>query len=442
MTNQNVAFPRRSRWRKWVVLSLGTLVLLLGLLWYFVMRQSSLGVVQVPGGEVRLVRAVEGRLLYRESDPIPMWARGYIPGVNRLAKPRFPVSIDSHEMSPGDRGPWLVFSIESAAWPMIPPSLFFDRIEIESAGYVHHGTPTMSSGQVAVFHTISIPRRDPHLKMQLFPQAGNPISMTVDNPFYRTDFPVWIPGPMPARATRGPFTVELTHLYIAEDGGAYPVLNCTCTDPTLEPCQVYATLEDPTGNRGPFVSPWESAWKVIVHLSVPNTAASPLNQRFPLGKIQLPPADTVVAWPKSVKEGDLVFQTRAIVGPGTYEQIDGKWQVVTGPTAGNAMGRVQGPAILCDFFRHGRFNSTVQVKSRNGVLAALPSGFRSQMPSKSRLSTVVVEHSSLALHDFSPGDEIELELTRSRSEQFEFMIAPPEKSRQLHVPNPPHLPGD
>ena len=348
-------------------------------------------------------------------------------------------------MMPGDRGPWLVFSVESATWPMIPPSLRFDRIEIESAGHVHRGSPLMSFGQILAFRTDSIPRRDPQLKMQLFPTQGNPVSMTVDNPFYRTEFPEWTPGPMPARATRGPFSVELTDIVIANEGGNYPVVNCTCTDPTLEPCHVFANLEDATGNRGPFVSPTESVWKVVAQLGVPVTATSPLNKRFPLGKIQIPPANTLVIWPKSVQDEDLVFQSQAIAGPGTYEMDHGKWKVVNAPKSGNSNGRVRGPAILCDYSRHNYLpgnSETILVQSRNGVRSASCSSYRSRMLSRSKLSTDVTAFSTLDLSEFSPGDEIELAIIRSRTEQFEFLVAPPDKSKSLPFPSYLPLPGD
>jgi hypothetical protein len=43
------------------------------------------------------------------------------------------------------------------------------------------------------------------------------------------------------------------------------------------------------------------------------------------------------------------------------------------------------------------------------------------------------------LREFSPGDELEVELIRSKPERFEFLVSPPEKVRQLHLPR---IPGD
>lgn len=436
--------PVRPRRKRNVLVAVTVACVAICLTGYYFLREPCLARLEVGNQQLRLVKIVEGRLQHRDHDLIPSWVRSNIPVVNRWVAFRFPTDIDSKEQWHTDQGVWFVFEVDQSPGTPLCSFIGYNELEIESGGSLYKGQSWggwVGHGQVLVYRADSVPRRDRTLRIQLKSSTGEPLAMTVDNPLYREEFPEWTAGPMPFQASRGPFTVELTDIVRGTDGGAYPIVKVTCRDPTLEPCQVFANLEDATGNRGPFVSPFETTWKVVASVHIPVTAQSPLNRRFPLGKVQVPPANTVVPWPITFEDGDVNLQIRHIVGPGHYEQINGQWIVVdpTQPRKALSLGRVVGPAVLCDYF-HGIVQVKIVVKSSGEVRVASMTGESRSLTSGTKKTEE--GRSIIELHDDSPGDEIELELIRSRPEVFEFLVTPPEALKTMLLPQLPQMPGD
>jgi hypothetical protein len=339
----------RSGRRKYLLL-LGLLipVIVLGGYWYFYIRLPCLAEFRAGGMRMTLVKIVEGRLIHRWTDPVPNWVRKNVPAVNRVFPLRVTGDFDSADWAHYPlESHWFVFRLECSPNYMPPlANMLFQKMELESDGHIYPGKESLLMGEFYAYHSEAVPRRSRKLNIRLTELNGNLIKISVDNPFYKEQFPEWTPGPFPAKETRGPFTVELNDFAYGQDGGVHPLVTCQCSDPSLEPCSVDVTIEDATGNRGPFVSPYEKTWNVVATLNVSKTAQSPLNQRFPIGNITVPAANTVVPWTKSAKAGEVSLPIRAIVGPGTYELVRGTWQVAVGKDPNS---QVKGPAILMDY---------------------------------------------------------------------------------------------
>lgn len=407
---------RSGPWKYKLLLSLAIAMFALGLYWYLYIRLPCLAEFRAGGIRMTLVKVVEGPLHMQVSDPLPRWVRTQIPSISRIIPMRLPVDISSDEVGPRESN-WFVFHMDVAP-NTFPPmaNQLFKGIEFEADGHVCPGTDLWGTGEFIVYRSDSVPRRSRKLTVRLEELNGKLIEFTIDNPFFREHFPEWTPGPMPAQATRGPFTVELTDFECRTGQGVFPLVKCECSDPSLQPCFVHATLEDATGNRGPFISPNEKAWKVVANLSVPVTAKSPLNERIPIAKITIPPANTVVLWNPTDNQGVVNLPIRAVAGPGDYQLVKGKWQV---GIAKDADARVQGPALLCDFGAM-RVAGVLQIKSLQGDSRSLGKAIK---------STQFESRTTYDLRNYSPGDQVEIELNRSSTERFEFIVAPPEKTR-------------
>lgn len=414
--------PRPRSKKRLILLWIVAPAITIGLVWYFYIRSPVLAEFKVGGFQIQLVKVHKGRLRYHESDPVPRWVRKYAPWVNRVVPPRFPIDFDSAESTHQDGGIWFVFRIEMPP-NTLPPvaSALIREMEFDEGEHIHKCSSCHHHWQVFIYQADSVPRRTRKLPIRLIEPNGNPIEISIDNPFYREQFTEWTPGPMPAKIIRGPFTVELNDIVQEQGGGFRPITNCSCSDPRLNPCSVTATLEDATGNRGPWISPYEPAWKVVADLRVPIAAPSPLNQRFPVGKIQVPPATTVVPCNLSVKYGKLNLHIRAIVGAGTYELVNGRWKVAVGKKSN---GHVSGPAILCDYFTYPH-DMTITAHSPKGDQTLL---------SYSSKSSEFESRSALGLNGYAVGDELEIELTRSKAVRFEFNVAPPKHVNHFWIP--------
>ncbi len=322
--------PRLRPKRRLILLGIVAPAVVMGLVWYFYIRSPVLAEFHVGGFQIQLVKVHEGRLRYHEVDAVPRWVRKNVSWVNRVIPARFPIDFDSVETTPENKGVWFVFRVIMPP-NTLPPvaSALIREIEFDDGEHIHKGVTCHHQWQTLIYRADSVPRRNRQLLIRVIDLKGNPIEITIDNPFYREQFPKWTPGPMPAKITRGPFTVELIDIVQMQGGSFYPTTSCSCSDPRLNPCEVTTTLEDATGNRGPWLLPTEAAWKVVVDLHIPVAAPSPLNQRIPVGKIQMPPKNTVVPWDRRVQDGEFNLHIRAIAGAGTYELLNGRWKVAT-----------------------------------------------------------------------------------------------------------------
>lgn len=185
---------------------------------------------------------------------------------------------------------------------------------VDKSGFVYernssYCTYTEPGRHVVGFTLSSFPRREEKFDVQIFGEGDAPVAQfLVKNPLPRS-FPSWQSQPLPQTATNGLVTLTLRGLKTRPDR-RYPNVSCDyrvqSADPAWEHAKArYSTFEDPTGNRGSWLSPSEPVWRVktdvyrmrqqdfaanetirVQNIPVPREGAhSPINVREELGGV-------------------------------------------------------------------------------------------------------------------------------------------------------------
>ncbi|QDT53302.1 hypothetical protein Pan44_13180 [Caulifigura coniformis] len=254
--------------------------------------------IQESARRVRLLRLGEGPLRYAAKDPRPEFVRRISPTfVRRIPRDRevdvggmMPVGIfDRFRMDEVPAAHLLLRAVDSNGDYVVDSTLGRKQIElIDSKGFSFLSNKVDSGrrrGGLELERWTCVPRRDEELRIGLFDRNPGvaPIEMTIRNPFFKTDTPVWMGSPLPQSQYMEGTKVTL-------EGLSFGVLGLQARvraeGLAWKSSDVSNWFEDATGNRGLWLSPDEPAWKVHVRIR-PFTSASVQEGAM----VQLPPIE-------------------------------------------------------------------------------------------------------------------------------------------------------
>ncbi len=265
-----------SRRRKlFLVIAAACLAMYVGLSMLF--RQTLLDEgVEIGGGwRTRFVTADMGQIKYTSDSTAKAFIRSYVPRqVQSILRMKEAFQV-TH--SRGDKSQLLVLFQEWCPQnhAPFPENQYRHSMEfIESSGFVfrypysgRYSLSTQSHGLGVISDYSAFPRRDPQLHFRVLNEDFSQVLLdhTIPNPGYQPSFPEWSPQALPITQTVGPVTMTLTEIKVHQDTSHLESrLTPQSTDPTWENPRWYTFYSDATGNRGPWLSPHEPAWKVTV----------------------------------------------------------------------------------------------------------------------------------------------------------------------------------
>ena len=312
---------------------------------------------------------------------------------------------------------------------------------LESTGWIFrpdNANPEIGSG--AIMESISaFPRRDRTLRIEWSDSMEKwpPAKMELPNPYYREDFPVWQPLPLPQRQTRGDLTVELTSLrpYASQSNVKFKI------DFPSEPWTSgdshegrYVFLQDATGNTGAVLSPFEPAWKVVIRAFRSHHGNHPPDRIQSLGKYPWPMPGVVVPIDQEFTVGESQIRVHYLAGAGTVTNQNGKYaalKAMTTPAQGAKLYGSKGihwisrpqPFVWVTF---GHTAPERKILFRSIVPDELPEVTELE----NRLWHTHTQIITLPMAMASSPQGVELSIVDNLCEQFEFIVEPPEKTRQ------------
>ncbi len=302
----------------------------------------------------------------------------------------------------------------------------------------------------------AFPRRDQDLKIRIRHEKtpASPFEMVIPNPFYQENIKEWTPRPFWEPQTQGPLTVRLTGLSVDPHGStmnSFAInrlivdVNTSSPLPEWEDAIVSSSIEDATGNRGTWLSPFEPAWKVVALVYRNPNAKHPPEMVTDLGTIKIPPPGELQMLDKSVTVNGYKLKLRCICGGGAFTRVNEKF-------SGHALADNSPSGTLSNSSDVGgvsRFNITCGGPFLWVDHDAFPASndqrliFRKDSVEQLHLGPWKSKDEIISL-DLKPGQtEVTLELIDSRPERFEFIIAPPEavKAEMLEKLTEPPTPS-
>ncbi len=253
---------------------------------------------------VRFLAADVGRLTYTSEDQLRAFLRKYLPSkLSQLLGPVPPVfGMTASSRGLGEKPLILLFQLlDPDGSPQNSVEIVFERIEFEdSSGFVLKQAIQgySSSGQGSSFHQFSVfPRRDRQLTFRLYERGGNLVMQkTIPNPGFVESVTEWQPEALPVTKTVEGLSATLTAVRFQVDRQILtPHITFESADPNWSEPHRGEEWADATGNIGPWLSPHEPAWKLLLTL----------HQR---PEATFPPASTLVIDPCPLPEG-LSLQT-------------------------------------------------------------------------------------------------------------------------------------
>jgi hypothetical protein len=282
----------------------GLIVLLLT----FARRRGEPYLAEVPLSDgrhkLRLLQMTDGPLIYDWKDPTPGILRAVMP--SKVLPPWVPFNkvslsgkapLSAFDSDSEVDGSSFLFRAVDLKGRYANPQLLNPAVEFqESTGFVHlrkvFGGMEFSPWGVIAFTRTSLPRRDARLHMHIYerPDSAKPIEMEVDNPWYQQHFPVWQGSTLPVSTTVGPLTVTLESLVLREATRQIePRVEVSKPGWQAEPFGVW--LEDATGNRAQWLSPFEPAWRVHLRIGPTSFAEADAARLWTLENLDVPKLD-------------------------------------------------------------------------------------------------------------------------------------------------------
>lgn len=312
---------------------------------------------------------------------------------------------------------------------------------LESTGWVFlPRNDHTESGSGAILESISaFPRRDRTLQIEWKDSMDKwpPAKLELPNPYYREDFPVWKPLPLPQKQTRGDLTVELTSLSPHPlDADVEFKINCPSESWTSGYSHngQYVFLQDATGNTGAVLSPFEPAWKVVIRAFRSHHANHPSDRIQSLGKFAWPMPGVVVPIDQDLTVGGSQIRVHYLAGAGTVTNQNGKYaalKAMTAPAQGAKLYGSKGihwisrpqPFVWVTF---GNTAPERKILFRSIVPDELPEVTELENRRWHTHGKIITLPMAL---DSSP-QGVELSIVDNLCEQFEFIVEPPEQTRQ------------
>lgn len=325
------------------------------------------------------------------------------------------------------------YAAPSGGWP--------DFDFIESTGFVFTdriGMPDYPHWGAYALTRAALPRRDKELHIHIknrFTPTDPPQDMTLPNPCYRDDFPVWQADSLPVEKTKGPLTVQLKSCEW-QHGRLNPEFIATSSDATWANPQFQFVLEDATGNVGEVLSPFEPVWKLRTSVYRSTSAGFPPADRAVLEKLPILAPGTVQALDQKLQIGGLEFRVMCIAGAGIVRQSNGQFTAKP----------LDNPATEALMFSSGDVNGQnfMEVSGSNPfvwieVPNQLPLGQRFEVQFSGAGQRTAGSLGSIGHRDKSyilakcPGaldmNEVDLTIAINRPEAFEFFVTPPAAAR-------------
>lgn len=221
----------------------------------------------LPDGEhrLRLLKIEKGLKTY---DWVPSLNGSWLESV--YSRPRFPqeIHLKSQFKCPPDlESVGFLFRVVNNHVQWDDSRFFIDRVGLkDSQGFVVGGPfyTTWESG-VMLLETTCLPRRDKELTIQIetpnYPNPSKVYEFKMPNPYYGQDFPEWKPDSSLTKTEKGR-TLTLHESIGNWNWGNYYYLEESLGLVGKQYCESLITVEDPTGNQGDSLSPFEPVWKV------------------------------------------------------------------------------------------------------------------------------------------------------------------------------------
>ncbi|HVJ85165.1 MAG TPA: hypothetical protein VM452_05940 [Caulifigura sp.] len=209
-------------------------------------------------------------------------------------------------------------------------STIFNHIELpESTGFTftEEIRGYSSSGQGSSIHDFfSFPRRDPTLNFRLYEMNGKLLmEKSIPNPAYRSDFPVWTPAALPQTKAASDLKVTLKSLKVdSKNRQVYPRFDVETDDPSWKKPSHSWEWTDATGNVGPWLSPYEPAWKLHLRLKRPREAKFPESATWSLSSLPIPAGLTLTTVDKEQVVDGIGLRVRYVAPPAEVRDEGGQ----------------------------------------------------------------------------------------------------------------------
>ncbi len=299
-----------------------------------------------------------------------------------------------------------------------------------------------SFGGAFLLVTSSVPKRDRELKLRVSGMGRRGpewLSFSFPNPYYQENIPTWKPDPSPPTKTKGDMTVRFDSP--GHSGQWFlPSFLQEVKPGHWHRCDgSFARLEDPTGNRGISLSPFEPVLKCVASV-FPAPSMIPIDSIETVGHYEIPKLGQVVPVNRTMSLNGANLQILCLCGGGTATwNPDGTW---TGHPESPSMSereRVenlptedQPRRVWSTYVNHEPFvvvqvdripeNRGIAIRSRDGEDACGRTLF---------LPMHAGQIQAVPLRDpWESFQEVTLEVAVVKSQEFEFLFEPPERWRE------------
>jgi hypothetical protein len=221
-------------------------------------------------------------------------------------------------------------------------STFWGRVDVlDTAGNVFASSPGSSSwggNAILGFKLESFPRREKTFRLRIPDQSGAHVAeFVINNPFPSTNYPTWTPEALPITKTNGDVQVTLSGLKVVTNwwgkycNADYKVESSDSSWTTRE--STYQWFTDATGNKGPYLSPKESALKFHMQFYRPNGAEFPTNLIWTLPQLSVPNAVCLTNLHASNTVDGIPIWVPIFCGGGVLAVSNGVYYSVRGPVS-------------------------------------------------------------------------------------------------------------
>lgn len=437
--------------RRWVVSGVLLLIVFIaGSVWYsqepLVPFLVEAAVPQTPY-KLRLLRISEEPFEYAWNTPPAAKFMGYFASPPNEYRMR-DINLHFRGVTFFDRFPAKGFLFrfvdEEGRWAFPQLGLGWYRF-VESTGWIYRArNGNLETGSGAQLESFSqFPRRERtlHIEWKSFSSITPtpPIRFEIPNPYFREEFPVWKPRPLPQTQTHGEVTVELKSMRPWPLGSDlnYEVRSTTGNwhaGSGFSHDSKYVFMQDATGNTGEVLSPFEPAWKIVIRPFRHHLAEHPPEQIHSIGTFPLPAPGAVIPVDRDIMIGKSRIRLNYVAGAGTVTSRNGKYTGMKNLTtlpegykayASKGVGWASQPQpfVLVSF---GEIPADREVFVRCQVADDLPSDTELENRIWSDIRVVI----PLPIPARTAKQEIELSIVENTCEQFEFIVEPPEEMRE------------
>lgn len=443
--------------RRWVKLGLWLLLAGLPIAYVFSAARRPhefIAEANLPGGMYRLqlLQVTDGKLDYEWSDPLRSLRGFSMLGVRLVPGTSIPpISVHleggpTAEGLPGNAS--FLFRFVDLKGRFANPSGYHQmRIVFrDSNGFVYsdvfEGARHDQWGAFA-FTVSAVPRRDRELNFVFATNDFTKITeLKIPNPFFVESPPEWTAEPLPSEKKSKHITATLAGLdaYANETAlftrqSTFPRLSYKDDEHPNDPIRHVTTwFEDPCGNRGMSLSPFEKVWRLHVRVHRPAVATFPPEQIVNLGSLTIPEPGKLEVIGRKMSLNGVDFTIACLSGGGSARREAGKWSsaplnkpmsesglnLESGYTNGVAYEQIsmQRPYL---WIEHANLPPEKKLLTR----FKMASGWNAAETN----ATGTIGNVQLApavLRSVQAGESVEIEVIVSESEEFEFYVAPPQ----------------